>query len=257
MNRIEITVLVVAFGCILAADGRPTTVDAATIRWRDCLSQKPEWYGGSEALRIAHSVLLYQRYSGGWPKNIEMAAVLTEKEKAELTKQKQVNDSTIDNEATYTQMRFLAKVFQATKLSRLNESFIAGLDYLFKAQYPNGGWPQTYPDLNGYCKHITFNDDAMIGVMNLLRDIAQRRPAFAFVDAARRDRAHKAVEKGIACILKCQVIAGGKRTVWCAQHDENTFAPAPARSYEKISLSGYESVGIVRFLMGIDRPSPE
>src|SRR4030095_12565662 len=42
----------------------------------------------------------------------------------------------------------------------------------------------------------------------------------------------------------------------CAQHDEVTLLPAPARSYEKISLSGSESVGLTRFLMGIDRPEP-
>jgi PelA/Pel-15E family pectate lyase len=44
--------------------------------------------------------------------------------------------------------------------------------------------------------------------------------------------------------------------VWCAQHDEVTLAPAPARKYELVSLSGGESVGIVRFLMSIKDPSP-
>jgi len=44
--------------------------------------------------------------------------------------------------------------------------------------------------------------------------------------------------------------------VWCAQHDEVTLAPAPARKFEVISLSGGESVGIVRFLMSIKNPSP-
>lgn len=34
-----------------------------------------------------------------------------------------------------------------------------------------------------------------------------------------------------------------------------TLAPATARTYEKISLSGSESVGIVRFLMGIETPN--
>ncbi|HJY28093.1 MAG TPA: pectate lyase, partial [Pyrinomonadaceae bacterium] len=63
------------------------------------------------------------------------------------------------------------------------------------------------------------------------------------------------VEKGIECILKTQVIVNGKRTVWCAQHDEVTLAPAPARKFEVISLSGGESVGIVRFLMSIEHPS--
>jgi PelA/Pel-15E family pectate lyase len=61
----------------------------------------------------------------------------------------------------------------------------------------------------------------------------------------------------MACILRCQVIAGGRRTAWCAQHNERTFEPAPARAYEKISLSGFETVGIVRFLMEIDRPNAQ
>jgi PelA/Pel-15E family pectate lyase len=45
--------------------------------------------------------------------------------------------------------------------------------------------------------------------------------------------------------------------VWCAQHDEVTLAPAPARKYEVVSLSGGESVDIVRFLMSIKNPSRE
>ncbi|MFC1766749.1 pectate lyase, partial [Planctomycetota bacterium] len=43
----------------------------------------------------------------------------------------------------------------------------------------------------------------------------------------------------------------------CAQHDEIDFRPQSARSYELATLSGSESVGIVRLLMSIDDPSPE
>jgi PelA/Pel-15E family pectate lyase len=53
------------------------------------------------------------------------------------------------------------------------------------------------------------------------------------------------------------VVVDGQRTAWCAQHDENTFAPAPARAFEPVSLSGHESVGLVRCLMRVDNPSPE
>jgi PelA/Pel-15E family pectate lyase len=154
-------------------------------------------------------------------------------------------------------LSFLARVVTAQPQERHRESFLKGFDYLLKAQYPNGGWPQFYPDLEGYYKHITFNDNAMIGVMKLLRDVAAAKPAFAFVDEARRALAAKAVEKGIDCILKTQVIVNGRRTVWCAQHDEVTLAPAAARKYELVSLSGGESVEIVRFLMAIKNPSPE
>lgn len=230
---------------------------AAPIPWKQCLSQPAEWYGGEEAARIADNVLLYQRDTGGWNKNVDMAAPLTEKETAELLRQKKDADSTIDNGATFTQMAFLARVYRAGKAKRFRQAFLKGLDYLLAAQYDNGGWPQFFPLRTGYYARITFNDDAMIGVLRLLRDIASREATYAFVDEGRRLRAEKAVEKGIACILRCQIVVDGKqRTAWCAQHDEKTFAPAPARAYEKVSLSGNETVGIARFLMGIERPTP-
>lgn len=225
-----------------------------TIAWRDCLEQKPEWYASAGAVRVADNVLLYQRESGGWPKNIDMAVVLSEQGKAEVVKQKSADDSLIDNGATYTQMAFLARVFNATKHSRFKEGFIKGFDYLIKAQYENGGWPQYFPRLTGYYKRITYNDDAMIGVMSLLRDVARKERDYSFVDEARRAKAEQVVAKGIECILKTQIVVNGQRTVWCAQHDEVTLAPAPARAYEHASLSGSESVGIVRFLMGVERP---
>jgi PelA/Pel-15E family pectate lyase len=227
-----------------------------TIAWADAQNKPDEWYASAEALRIADNVLLLQRDSGGWPKNIDMGKPLNDGDRAALQRQKNDTDSTIDNGATYTQLSFLARVYTAQHQERHRESFLKGLDYLFKAQYTNGGWPQFYPDLSGYYKHITFNDDAMIGVMKLLRDVAASKSNYAFVDEARRASAARAVEKGIECILKTQVIVNGKRSVWCAQHDEVTLAPAPARKFEVTSLSGGESVGIVRFLMSIKNPSP-
>ena len=44
-------------------------------------------------------------------------------------------------------------------------------------------------------------------------------------------KAAAAFGRGVECILKCQIVIGGKPTVWCAQHDEVTFAPAKARDY--------------------------
>jgi PelA/Pel-15E family pectate lyase len=234
----------------------PVIIDAGqrSISWRECLDQDPRWYGSKEAIRIADNLLLFQRDSGGWPKDIDMAAVLNDEQKADLAIRKNRVDSTIDNGATYTQMAYLARVFSAAKIARYKEAFIKGLDFLVEAQYENGGWPQFHPKPSGYHKHITFNDDAMIGVMNILRGIRRREPAYSFVDEARRIKAEKAIERGIECILKCQIVVDNRLTAWCAQHDEVTFEPAPARSYEKVSLSGSESVNIVRFLMGIERP---
>ena len=229
------------------------------VGWRDAMRQTTAWYGGDEAVRIAENLLLYQREIGGWDKNIDMALALGPTDRASIEKQKgdAAAHSTIDNDATYTQMRYLARVFTATRDPRFQAAFRRGLDYLLKAQYPNGGWPQFYPLRDGYWSHITYNDDAMAGVLELLRDVAERKPEFAFLGDAERARASLAIERGVECILKTQVMQDGKLTVWCAQHDERTLAPAKARAYELPSLSGGESVGVVQFLMGIARPSPE
>jgi PelA/Pel-15E family pectate lyase len=227
------------------------------LGWNDAQRQRPEWYGGESALRIADNVLLYQRETGGWPKNINMALVLSEQSRNVLLPEKKQTDSTLDNGATVSQMIYLARVYNATRQNRFQESFLKGLDYLLKAQYENGGWPQSYPDLSGYARHITFNDNAMRNVLTLLQNIAKKQPEYLFVDEARRQKSAAAVNRGIDCILKTQIVVNNKKTAWCAQHDSVTLAPAEARSYEKISLSGSESVGITRFLMSIDKPSPQ
>ena len=227
------------------------------ISWRQCQRQKAEWYGSDEAIRVADNLLYYQRSNGGWLKNTDFAKPLNEQRKKDLQHRKNQTDTTIDNGATYTPMRYLARVYAATKEARFQEGFLRGLDFLLEAQYDNGGWPQYYPSKKGYSRHITFNDGAMIGVMRLLNDVVEKKKLFEFVDEPRRKKAAQAIEKGIECILKCQIVVNGKKTAWCAQHDEKTFAPRPARSYEKASLSGSESVGIVEFLMEIEKPSPE
>lgn len=211
----------------------------------------------TKAVKVAETMLLYQRDNGGWPKNYDEDQALTDAERAGILAQKSLDDTTIDNGATHSEVRHLAKVYQSTGDERYKEAARKGIEFMLRAQYANGGWPQFYPRARGYSRHITFNDNAMIGVMSVLRDIARRKPEFTFVDEALRVRAANAVAKGIPCILKCQVVVDGKRTAWCAQHDETTFAPAKARSYELPSLSGSESVGIVKFLMDIDRPTPE
>ena len=249
-SRVAFVLCLLIFHSVASAQQKPLT-------WSNALRQNPEWFTSTESLRIADNLLLYQRDSGGWPKNTDMAVVLTDADKSKLVADKKQNDSTIDNSSTYTQLSFLARAFTAQQQARHRDAFFKGLDYLLKAQYANGGWPQFYPDLEGYYKHITYNDDAMIGVMKLLRDIAAKKPEYAFVDDSRRAKSALAVKKGVECILKTQVVVEGNKTVWCAQHDEVTLAPAQARKYELVSLSGGESVGIVRFLMSIDKPSAE
>ncbi len=206
---------------------------------------------------VSENILLYQRNNGGWPKNYDRAARLSKNEIKTLLSKKGLQDTTFDNGATYREMRHLAGAYKATSDDRYRQAFLQGLDFTLAAQYANGGWPQFYPKASGYHAHITFNDDAMIGVMRLLKEIAHENELYTFVDEARRQKCAAAIEMGLQCILKCQIEVEGKKTAWCAQHNSKTFAPAKARSYELPSLSGSESVAIIRYLMEIDQPSPK
>ncbi|SFU92642.1 pectate lyase, PelA/Pel-15E family [Pontibacter akesuensis] len=239
-----------------------TTAPAETVepvRWsRGLLERDTEWFASSEAVRVADNLLIYQHDNGGWDKNTDMAKVLSpEEERALKSPAEKEGVSTIDNRATFTQLEYMAKVYAATGQEKYKQSFLRGLDYLLEAQYGNGGWPQFYPIKKGYYEYITFNDGAMMGVMQLLRDVAHQKAPYTFVDAARTEMSAKAIEKGLDVILKAQIKVDGKLTAWCAQHDHITLAPQKARAYELISLSGGESVGIVEYLMELEKPSPE
>ncbi len=230
---------------------------AAAVRWGgDVLRQKPEWYATAEARAAADNVRRYQSEAGAWPKNTDLLAPATDAALEEIRKGGKAD--TIDNGATTLPIRFLALVVNATSRDEYRAGVLRGLDYLFAAQYPNGGFPQFFPlRPSGYYSHITYNDGAMINALVLLRDLSEQRDPFGFVDAGRRASAADAVVRGIDCILKTQIQQGGRPAAWCAQHDAKTLEPAWARSYEPPSLSGGESVGIVRFLMAIENPSPE
>lgn len=230
---------------------------SAAVSWSTVLKQPATWYASAEARAIADTVLLYQHETGGWPKNRDMTLPPADTLPADGKHHHDITAPTIDNNATTTQLRLLARVQAAQPDSRFQSAYERGLDYLFAAQYANGGWPQFYPLLPGYYTHITFNDDAMVNVLTLLREVATGKKAGAAADAARRQRAVEAVQRGIACILRCQVRQEGRLAVWCAQHDETTFAPAAARKFEPVALSGYESAGLVEFLMRIEQPSSE
>jgi PelA/Pel-15E family pectate lyase len=225
-----------------------------TVPWDDVLEQPADFYATAQARRIADSVLTYQRESGGWPKDLDMT-------RADQAGAPARADATIDNGATTTQIRLLALVAAATDVrsavadgrphsaTTYRTAALRGIDYLLQAQYPNGGWPQFFPLRKDYSRYITFNDNAMVNVLVLLDELARGTAPFDYVDPARRDRAADAVRRGEAVILSSQITRGGTLTAWCAQHDEVTLEPRPARSFEHASLSGNESVGIVRFLM--------
>ena len=218
----------------------------------------PEFFRSEEATRIGDQILLYQRVTGAWPKNTDMVRRLTDQERDQVIKAKDgVHDSTIDNGATTSQMIFLARLYQATGEARFREAFLKGLKYLLDGQYENGGWPQIWPITTGYHAHITFNDDAIANILFIFDDIRNARAPYEgdLIDKATRQQVAKAFDKGIECILKCQIFVDGEPTVWCQQHYKDSYEPAPARVFEHACYCTQESAALVRLLMTLPKPS--
>lgn len=234
----------------------PVCAVAKRFEFSTYAGRPTEWFGSAEARAIAGNLLLFQHKSGGWPKNRDMRLT-----PAQEAAQRAIPDDetrpNFDNGATHSQLQFLARVIAAggDEDGRLRHSFLRGLDYCLAAQYANGGWPQYFPLVRGYYTHITFNDGAMVGVLEVLEGVARGRPPFDFVDEPRRERSRTAVARGVECILACQIVQDGRRTIWAAQHDEYTLAPAGARTFEPAALCAGESAGVLRFLMRIEEPS--
>ncbi|MFC5624020.1 pectate lyase [Algoriphagus winogradskyi] len=237
--------------------------DYLSLRWKEVATKMPEnWYGSAEAKAVAENVILAQKEIGGWEKNKEYHQPLSDSEKTLIKQNKEDIGATFDNGATITELRFLAKIYAHIEDYRYKEAFEKGLNYIFISQYENGGWPQFFPVRTGsvaYSGHITYNDDAMVNTLKFLREIYSEDQAYSALKLDQKiiGKAHKSFNSGIDCILKTQIVVDGSPTVWCAQHDEKTLAPAKARSYELPSFSGSESVRIVQLLMELENPSQE
>ncbi len=223
------------------------TVNAA--RARNFLSKPDDWFRTAEAQHVAKNILSWQSSEGDWPKNTDTTVpFIGEREKLK---------GTFDNGATTDELRFLARMIGTGAKEKYARPFAHGLDHILKAQYTNGGWPQfSPPPKDKYHRHITFNDDSMVRLMTFLREVAKEKQ-YDFVERPQRETAQRAFDRGVDCILKCQIKVNGKLTAWCAQHDEINFSPRPARTFELVSLSGSESVGLVHLLMSLEKPRPE
>jgi PelA/Pel-15E family pectate lyase len=212
---------------------------AMDYNWSAWLRNNDTWFSGAEARAIADSIVKYQLADGGWRKDMANTGQTGEWAK-----------STIDNDATISQIIFLARVYRQTNNSAYLTSCRRGIDLLLNAQYDNGGWPQIFGAGSAtYHRHITFNDGAMVQVLELLKSVSEKSGHFAFMDDARAARAKNAVDRGVECILNTQIVFNsGEVTAWCQQYNSITLAPAGGRAYELPSVSGSESVGVVNFL---------
>jgi PelA/Pel-15E family pectate lyase len=159
---------------------------------------------------------------------------------------------TIDNQATVSEILFLANVYGRTGDTKYRDSARRAIDFLLNMQYSSGGFPQVYPKRGTtYSNYVTFNDDAMIRVLVLFDQAIKLKAPLGgdLFTSTQRARLQPEVDLAVQYILNAQIVQNGVRTVWCAQHDPVTYAPLGARSYEWPSKSGSESARVVEFLM--------
>ncbi|SFJ89380.1 pectate lyase, PelA/Pel-15E family [Halobacillus dabanensis] len=218
------------------------------------LEEEPEEFTGDveEAIERANNIITWQMDHGGWSKGIEHNRSWDgEEPRSEWVNADGVELGTIDNDATVKEIYFLAEAYYATKDERYKKSAEEGIDFLMDLQYDTGGFAQVFPRRGNYSDMVTFNDEAMIRVLDMFDDILNQKYPFntGVIDETYHQKLEESMKIAVDYILKAQVEVDGKLTAWGAQHDPYSYEPVKARAYEHPSISGKESVGIVRFLM--------
>ena len=242
------------------------------------LDRDAAWYGGPEARAVADNIVSFQTPAGGWGKNADRAGPPRVKGQAYVPNNISAflakNDfdtpkemawnyvGTFDNNATTTELFFLARVIKALPENQdgpYRAAFVKGLHYLLASQYPNGGWPQVWPLEGGYHDAITYNDDAVTLAATVMTDVARNQDAeYSFVPDELRTAAAQSAQRALTIILKTQVeTAAGELTIWGQQHDALTLQPCSARNFEPPLLASDESASLLVYLMSLPNPSPE
>lgn len=203
---------------------------------------------------LAEKMMIYQLPNGGWgkhnsdKKNVDYTAKIDSK-LLKIIKANDNNLATIDNNATSKEINGLIKAYSTTKNPAYLKSAEKGIEYLLSMQYQNGGFPQYFPNSAIYRKQVTYNDNAMINVLTVLYNISEGKEGFDAVSSQLKDKSKVALQKGIDCVLKTQVLQKGKLSIWADQYNEVSLKPEKARAFEPMSLASGESVNIVKFLM--------
>jgi PelA/Pel-15E family pectate lyase len=238
------------------------------------LDKDAAWYATPEARHIADVIVSFQTPAGGWSKNQPRTGALRQPGQPyapdNVSKYLAADDfdtprdphwnyvGTLDNDATITELRFLAKVAgqaSGAEGQAWRASFLRGARYLLAAQFPNGGWPQVWPLEGGYHDAITYNDNAVTEAASLLTDVSNGQGDYAFAPADLRRQAAAAADRALTCVLATQVMVNGKRTIWAQQHDALTLKPVAGRNFEPAELSTEESADLLVYLMSLPHPS--
>lgn len=215
----------------------------------------PAFWLSAAAEPTALAILSFQTPSGGWSKRTDMAS--QNRRPGQQFGVEKDYIPTFDNGATSTQILWLHSYLSYARSELkpvLQRAIERAIRFVLEAQYPNGGFAQTYPLRGGYHDAVTLNDDVMLNLLKLLQQVATATD-FDYLPIAVRQQAGKQFQRGLDWLLQAQVKLNGDLTVWGAQHDPVSFLPVKARAYELASLVSSESAGITLLLMQLPEPT--
>jgi hypothetical protein len=228
-----------------------------------------ETYLLEAAVAAAQALVKGQLTSGGWDYRIEFDPRDRKRylyRRGGLEGNKARNATTLDDDNTQSAVRFLMHVDRALqqKDEIVHDSVEFALESLLAAQYPNGAWPQrfsappkaqdfpviqandpaewprTWPNVN-YTSYYTLNDNALADTIALMFEAAEIYGDKRFADAGRR---------GGDFLILAQL--PDPQPAWSQQYNA-AMQPAWARKFEPPAVTGGESQGAMRILMGVYR----
>ena len=160
----------------------------------------PEWYE-TQASRFRYGYEEYRHYYG---------------------------NATFDDRVTSDAAIFLLRFYRSTHEAAYREPVLEALDFVLKAQYPNGAWPQRFPlryeyahdGLPDYTSFYTLNDGATLGIVELLLDAWETLGDPRYFESAQR---------GVNALIALQGPDG--QAAWAEQHGPD-LRPIAARTHE-------------------------
>jgi len=141
------------------------------------------------------------------------------------------DNATFDDAGTSEASQFLLRLYLERRAFRLRAPLERAIRFVLDSQYPNGGWPQRFPRVEGeaeYIRHITFNDDVAGENIKFLLMAYQ---------TLGDERALASIRRAMDIFRATQQPA--PQAGWGLQHHVETLRPIAARSYEPESLSAH------------------
>ncbi|ENH95818.1 pectate lyase P358 [Gracilibacillus halophilus YIM-C55.5] len=216
------------------------------------------------SIEQADNLLTWQMEHGGWDKNKSDTLFQRPWDGEEPRSESysfihDMETGTIDNNATIDEILFLALMYKETGDERYKESVLKGIEFLQNLQYETGGFAQAYPLNGSYQDNVTFNDNAMIRTLNAMTLMAEKQYPFNtnIINDDLATELQDSIDLATEYLLHSQIEVDGNLTAWGQQHDPFSYEPTTGRSFEIPSISGFESVSIVKYLMSLPNQTTE